>query len=84
MGVSIDKYYLAIGWKTKEGYELRSGKDFTFKGCSGKKAITLIPSAKDRLYIFESMFDYLSYIVLHSRVIKKTDCFPRRRGYYFE
>lgn len=79
-----DKYYLAIGWNTKEGYELRSGKDFTFKGCSGKKAITLIPSAKDRLYIFESMFDYLSYIVLHSRVIKKTDCFPRRRGYYFE
>jgi len=66
-----DKYYLAIGWKTKGGYELRSGKDFIFKGCSGKKAITLIPSAKDRLYIFESMFDYLSYIVLHSRVIKK-------------
>jgi len=66
-----DKYYLAIGWKTKEGYELRSGKGFNFKGCSGKKAITLIPSAKDRLYIFESMFDYLSYIVLHSRVIKK-------------
>ena len=66
-----DKYYLAIGWKTKEGYELRSGKGFSFKGCSGKKAITLIPSAKDRLYIFESMFDYLSYIVLHSRVIKK-------------
>ena len=57
--------------KTKGGYELRSGKGFTFKGCSGKKAITLIPSAKDRLYIFESMFDYLSYIVLHSRVIKK-------------
>ena len=66
-----DKYYLAIGWKTKGGYELRSGKGFTFKGCSGKKAITLIPSNKDRLYIFESMFDYLSYIVLHSRVIKK-------------
>ena len=66
-----EKYYLAIGWKTKGGYELRSGKGFTFKGCSGKKAITLIPSAKDRLYIFESMFDYLSYIVLHSRVIKK-------------
>jgi len=66
-----DKYYLAIGWKTKGGYELRSGKGFTFKGCSGKKAISLIPSNKDRLYIFESMFDYLSYIVLHSRVIKK-------------
>ena len=66
-----DKYYLAIGWKTKGGYELRSGKGFTFKGCSDKKAITLIPSAKNRLYIFESMFDYLSYIVLHSRVIKK-------------
>ena len=64
-----DKYYLAIGWETKGGYELRSGKGFTFKGCSGKKAITLIPSAKDRLYIFESMFDYLSYIVLHSRII---------------
>ena len=65
------KYYLAIGWKTKQGYELRSGKGFTFKACSGKKAITLIPSNKNRLYIFESMFDYLSYIVLHSRVIKK-------------
>ncbi|MFK7981626.1 MAG: toprim domain-containing protein [Saprospiraceae bacterium] len=66
-----DKFYLAIGWGTKGGYELRSGKGFTFKGCSGKKGITLIPSAKDRLYIFESMFDYLSYIVLHSRVIRK-------------
>jgi len=66
-----DTYYLAIGWKTKGGYELRSGKGFTFKGCSGKKAITLIPSKKDRLYIFESMFDYLSYVVLHSRVVKK-------------
>ncbi len=66
-----DKYYLAIGWETKGGYELRSGKGFTFKGCSGKKEITLIPSAKDRLYIFESMFDYLSYIVLYSRVIRK-------------
>lgn len=66
-----DNYYLAIGWQTKKGYELRSGKNFSFKGCSGKKAITLIPSAKDRLYIFESMFDYLSYIVLHSRVIRK-------------
>lgn len=66
-----DKYYLAIGWETKGGYELRSGKGFTFKGCSGKKAITLIPSNKDCLYIFESMFDYLSYIVLHSRVIRK-------------
>jgi len=51
--------------------ERKTGKGFTFKGCSGKKAITLIPSNKDRLYIFESMFDYLSYIVLHSRVIKK-------------
>ena len=66
-----DKYYLAIGWETKSGYELRSGKGFTFKGCSHTKAITLIPSAKDHLYIFESMFDYLSYIVLHSRVVNK-------------
>ena len=66
-----DKYYLAIGWETKSGYELRSGKGFTFKGCSNTKAITLIPSAKNRLYIFESMFDYLSYIVLHSRIVNK-------------
>jgi DNA primase len=56
----------AIGIKNnKDGYEARNPG---FKGCIGKKGISCLHSKKnktsDDIYIFEGLFDFLSYLSL--------------------
>lgn len=53
------KNYFAAGWQNElGGWEVRNKY---FKGCLGKKAITLIPGDPRQLAVFEGYFNYLSW-----------------------
>ena len=50
--------YYAIGFPSKDGWELRNQK---FKGCIGKKSISHLQKGNQNLAVFEGFFDFLSY-----------------------
>lgn len=55
----LRKNYFAAGWQNElGGWEVRNKY---FKGCLGKKAITLIPGDPRQLAVFEGYFNYLSW-----------------------
>lgn len=54
------KEFFAAGWKNElDGWEVRNKY---FKGCLGKKAITLIPRDAKKLAVFEGYINYLSWL----------------------
>ncbi len=54
--------YFAIGFKNNlGGYELRNKY---WKGCIGKKSVTLINNNSSTCYVFEGFMDFLSFIQL--------------------
>ncbi|NQX54448.1 hypothetical protein HQN86_12555 [Pedobacter panaciterrae] len=54
------KQFFAAGWMNElGGWEVRNKY---FKGCLGKKAITLIPRGAKKLAVFEGFFNYLSWL----------------------
>jgi hypothetical protein len=58
------KSYFAAGWKNElDGWEVRNKY---FKGCLGKKAITMIPRSPKKLAVFEGFFNYLSWLSQNS------------------
>ncbi|WP_075603803.1 toprim domain-containing protein [Saccharicrinis aurantiacus] len=57
-----DKNYFAIGFKSVYGgYELRNK---FWKGCIGKKGISIINNGKNECFLFEGFIDFLSFIQL--------------------
>lgn len=66
----LRKQFFAAGWKNDlGGWEVRNKH---FKGCLGKKAITLIPGDSKKLVVFEGYFNYLSWLshnVGHDRTV---------------
>lgn len=55
----LRKYFFSAGWKNENGgWEVNNPY---FKGCLGPKGLTFIPGHQDRLVLFESMIDYLSW-----------------------
>lgn len=55
-----DKNYFALAFfNNKGGYEIRNPY---FKGCLGKKAITLIQNNNTNLIVFEGFIDFLSWL----------------------
>lgn len=57
------KYFFAAGHQNElGGWEVRNKY---FKGCLGKKAMTLIAGEERRLAVFEGYFDYLSWLYEH-------------------
>jgi len=59
----LRKHFFAAGSQNENGaWEVRSKN---FKGCLGHKALTIIEGAKNQLSVFESYFDYLSWLTEH-------------------
>lgn len=59
-----EKEYFALGFANRAGgWEIRSA---VFKGCLGKKDITLVETGSDKLSAFEGFIDYLSCLTLNS------------------
>lgn len=59
----LRKEYFAAGWQNElGGWEVRNKY---FKGCLGKKAVSLIPRAGKKLVVFEGFFNYLSWLRDH-------------------
>ncbi|HZY39741.1 MAG TPA: toprim domain-containing protein [Mucilaginibacter sp.] len=57
------KRFFAAGSQNETGsWEVRSKN---FKGCLGHKALTIVGGAKNQLSVFESYFDYLSWLTEH-------------------
>ncbi|HKG05345.1 MAG TPA: CHC2 zinc finger domain-containing protein [Pedobacter sp.] len=55
----LRKRYFAAGWQNEAGgWEIRNKY---FKGCLGKKALTVIPGDSKSLAVFEGYLDYLSW-----------------------
>lgn len=64
----LRKNYFAAGWQNElGGWEVRNKY---FKGCLGKKAITLIPGDPRQLAVFEGYFNYLSWKTENSNSAK--------------
>lgn len=56
------KSYIALGFPNRSGgWEIRSS---VFKGCLGKKDISIIESGSKKVNVFEGFMDYLSYLTL--------------------
>lgn len=61
-----DKSFFALGFPNDAGgYEIRNQ---FFKGSSSPKAVTTIANGHDTLSVFEGFFDFLSYLVLRSKM----------------
>lgn len=57
------KYFFAAGHQNElGGWEVRNKY---FKGCLGKKALTIITGDERRVVLFEGYFDYLSWLYEH-------------------
>jgi hypothetical protein len=57
-GKPREKPYFGLGWKTSEGWEVRSKG---FQGTIGGKGLTWLPGQKrDEVVVFEGFMDYLS------------------------
>ncbi|MEJ2880406.1 hypothetical protein [Pedobacter sp. GR22-6] len=55
----LRKRYFAAGWQNESGgWEIRNKY---FKGCLGKKGITMIPGDPKKLVVFEGYMNYLSW-----------------------
>lgn len=55
----LRKNYFAAGWQNElGGWEVRNKY---FKGCLGRKAVTVIPGDPRQLAVFEGYFNYLSW-----------------------
>lgn len=55
----VRKHYFAAGWQNElGGWEVRNKY---FKGCLGKKAVTMIPNDPRHLVVFEGYMNYLSW-----------------------
>lgn len=65
------KTYFALGFKNEsEGWEVRNS---LFKGCLGKKDITLILNGFKKISVFEGFFDFLSFCTTHGNEALCTD-----------
>ena len=59
------KNLFAMGWKNDSGdWELRSAGKQDFKAVTGKKDLTTIHGGGEQCFLFESMIDFLSILVL--------------------
>jgi DNA primase len=59
----IRKHYFAIGWLNQfKGWEMRNKY---FKGCLGKKTLTIVPGDQTKLAVFEGYINYLSWKRYH-------------------
>ena len=59
----LRKHFFAAGCQNETGsWEVRSKY---FKGCLGHKALTIIYGSQKQLSVFESYFDYLSWLTEH-------------------
>jgi len=57
------KQFFAAGHQNElGGWEVRNKY---FKGCLGKKGLTVIPGSERRIALFEGYFDYLSWLYEH-------------------
>lgn len=66
-----EKQYFALGFPNRAGgWELRSS---IFKGCIGKKDISLLQSNSQEISVFEGFMDYLSCITLNGEDHLKSD-----------
>src|SRR5690606_4651545 len=63
-GPNEGKKFFSAGWQNELGsWELRNRIGQTdFKACLGRKAISIIAGARDKLSIFEGYMDYLSWL----------------------
>ncbi len=53
------KHFFSAGWQNENGgWEVRNPY---FKGCLGRKGLTLIPGFGDHIHIFEGYMDFLSW-----------------------
>ncbi len=63
-GPKAGKSFFCAGWQNDLGsWELSNqGKNFKFKACLGRKAITTVEGSTARLCLFEGYMDYLSWL----------------------
>lgn len=65
------KDLFGMGWKNESGaWELRSAGNNDFKAVTGRKNMTIIPAltdAKPQCFLFESMLDFLSVLMLKNK-----------------
>ena len=66
-----DKIYFALGFENVSGgWEVRNS---LFKGCLGKKDISLIETGSNKVSVFEGFFDYLSSLAISGKSDIGTD-----------